>query len=149
MKNLLLLFGLVLFATTGFSQENRQLVKQDNNFAEFKKMSHNFGEITDEKDVTVDFEFVNTTGKDLILNPPKTSCGCTASKYPKKPIAPGATEVIQVKYSTKNRIGKFLKDVSVYAQGYDDPIVLKIKGEVKSPQAISTLPKKQGNSLFK
>jgi len=145
MKNLLFLFALLFSVTVAVAQDDTQ----DNKFAAFEQMTHDFGEITDENDVTIDFTFKNTTGTDLVLNPPKTSCGCTASKYPKEPIAAGATEVLQVKYSTKNRIGKFIKTISVYAQGYDDPIVLKIKGEVKSPQAVSTLPKKQNNSLFK
>lgn len=145
MKNIVLILSMFLFTGSIFAQEENL----DNKFAKFEIMDHNFGDITDEQDVTIDFEFTNTSGRTIVLNPPKTSCGCTASKYPKEPIAAGATQVIQVKYSTKNRIGKFLKDVSVYAQGYEDPIVLKIRGEVKSPQAISTLPKKQNNSLFK
>lgn len=145
MKNILLFFAFFLFTGSLFGQDETR----DNKFAEFETLTHNFGEITDEQDVTIDFTFTNTSGKTIVLNPPKTSCGCTASKYPKEPIAPGATEVIQVKYSTKNRIGKFIKDISVYAQEFEDPIVLKIKGEVVSPQAVSTMPKKQNNSLFK
>jgi len=145
MKNLILFLSFFLFTGSLFAQEEQL----NNKFAKFEIMEHNFGEITDEQDVTIDFEFTNNSGRTIVLNPPKTSCGCTASKYPKEPIAAGTTEVIQVKYSTKDRIGKFIKDISVYAQGYDDPIILKIRGEVMSPQAISTMPKKQNNSLFK
>lgn len=118
-------------------------------FAEFDKIEHDFGKITDQKDAVTTFEFTNTSGKDLILNPPKTSCGCTTPYYPKEPIEPGETKEIKVKYSTKNRIGRFVKDIRVYAQGYELPIVLKIRGEVVSQKEISSLPKKEGSSLFK
>lgn len=144
MKHITFILAFILFAGLTFAQET-----ETKSFAEFKKLSHDFGKITDQEDAVYKFEFTNTTGEALILNPPKTSCGCTTPYYPKEPIASGDTAEIEVKYSTKNRIGKFLKDIKVYAQGFDDPIVLKIKGEVVSPQEISTLPKKQNNSLFK
>lgn len=140
----LLLIGLFAFAATTFAQEETKA-----GFVTFEKDVHDFGQITDEQDAVTSFTFTNTSGQALVLNPPKTSCGCTTPSYPKEPIAAGATETIDVKYSTKGRIGKFIKDVRVYAQGYEDPIIIKITGEVVSPQAVSTLPKKQGNSLFK
>ncbi len=136
---------LLFVGTVGFSQKS----DAPKDFAEFEVYVHNFGDITEEQDAIYEFKFVNTSGKDLILNPPKTACGCTSPYYPKEPIAAGAEETIKVKYSTKNRIGKFNKDIKVYAQGYDQPINLTIRGEVKSPQAVSTVPKKSSNSLFK
>ncbi len=143
----LLFTCLVFIASVGFSQNSEE--KPVKEFAEFEVYIHDFGDITEEKDAVYEFKFVNTSGKELILNPPKTSCGCTSPYYPKEPIAPGAEETIKVKYSTKHRIGKFNKDIRVYAQGYDLPIVLRIRGEVKSAQAVNTLPKKSSNSLFK
>jgi len=118
-------------------------------FAEFEKVVHDFGEITPNEDAFVDFTFKNTSGKSLLLNPPKTSCGCTTPSYPKEPIAKNSSEVMQVKYSTKNRIGKFNKQIRVYAQGYDAPILLTIKGEVLPPEVVETAPTKKKNSLFK
>lgn len=125
------------------------VAQTDASFAEFDKTEHDFGKITDQEDAFTTFEFTNTSGTDLILNPPKTSCGCTTPSYPKEPIKAGATQEIQVKYSTKNRIGRFVKDVRVYAQGHEEPIVLKIRGEVVSQKEVSSLPKKEGSSLFK
>ncbi len=143
------LFALfVLFGTSAWAQTANDSA-QDNQFAAFEVTEHNFGDVTEEEDAVYEFVFVNTSGQDLILNPPKTSCGCTTPYYPKEPIANGESEAIKVRYSTKNRPGKFNKTIRVYAQGYDDPIYLKISGEVKTPQAVSSVPKKAGNSLFK
>lgn len=146
-------FGLLfLFAflgiSTAFSQSKASKVKEIS-FAEFERLEHDFGKITDEQDAFTSFKFVNNKSQALILNPPKTSCGCTVPEYDKEPIASGNEGEIKVKYSTKGRIGKFVKDIRVYAQGYDEPIRLVIKGEVVAPQEISTLPKKQKNSLFR
>lgn len=143
MKQFALLFvALFAFAATSLAQDEAT-------FAEFNKVDHDFGKITDQEDAFTTFEFTNTSGTDLILNPPKASCGCTTPSYPKEPIEPGATKEIKVKYSTKNRIGKFVKSIRVYAQGHEQPIMLKIRGEVVSQKEISSLPKKEGNSLFK
>jgi len=118
-------------------------------FLEFEKVVHDFGKVTTTEDAVYEFKFVNASGKTLLLNPPKSSCGCTTPFYPKEPMDIGAEDAITVKYSTKNRIGPINKQVRVYAQGYDTPIILTIKGEVVSPDLVQTAPTKKKNSLFK
>ncbi|MBX2845472.1 MAG: DUF1573 domain-containing protein [Saprospiraceae bacterium] len=156
MKKLGILFLGLMFAGVAFGQHNHEHKKEvppvkpgEPTFAEFDKVVHDFGQITPNEDAFVDFAFKNISGKSLLLNPPKTSCGCTTPSYPKEPIAVGGEETMQVKYSTKNRIGKFNKQIKVYAQGYDAPILLTIKGEVLPPEVVETTPTKKKNSLFK
>ena len=141
--------GFIFIAIFAFAT---QLVAQETDtttFVTFEKTAHNFGQVTDAEDAVTVFKFTNNTNEAIVLNPPKASCGCTTPYYPKEPIASGETGEIKVKYSTKGRIGKFVKNVRVYAQGFEEPIKLTIKGEVVKEEDIATLPKKDGGSLFK
>lgn len=149
MKHFSVLFLLLISCISSTFGQSELDTKSASYFVDFERFEHDFGQITDEQDAFTSFRFVNNKSEALILNPPKTSCGCTVPDYDREPIAPGAEGEIKVKYSTKGRIGKFVKDIRVYAQGYEEPIRLIIKGEVVAPQTISTLPKKQKNSLFR
>ena len=96
----------------------------------FKSETVNFGEIAKGSDGIRVFEFTNTGNAPLIISEVKSSCGCTVPKKPDGPIAPGASNTIQVKYDT-NRVGPIRKTVTVYSNAADEPIkALKIKGEV-------------------
>jgi hypothetical protein len=95
----------------------------------FKSETVNYGEIAKGSDGIRVFEFTNTGNAPLIISEVKSSCGCTVPKKPDGPIAPGASNTIQVKYDT-NRVGPIRKTITVYSNA-DEPIkALKIKGEV-------------------
>jgi len=153
-------FGLVLamFLVTGLmaqdGHEGHDHASHDEEveqptFLEFEKVIHDFGQVTTEEDAVYEFAFTNSSGGTLLLNPPKTSCGCTTPYYPKEPIEAGEESVLKVKYSTKNRVGPINKQIRVYAQGHDAPIVLTIVGEVLSKDLVQTAPTRKSNSLFK
>ena len=59
----------------------------------------------------------------------KSTCGCTIPKKPEKPILPGESEVIQVKYDTK-RVGKISKSIIVSSNASNSSVILKITGNV-------------------
>jgi hypothetical protein len=105
---------------------------------EFEVTEHNFGIIPQDGDGAFDFVFTNTGTEPLILSNVRSSCGCTVPSWPHEPIAVGAKESIKVKYDTK-RIGQFNKTISVYSNAKEEPIILKISGEVQ--QASAEAPK--------
>jgi len=92
-------------------------------------MSYDFGEIPKSVAVSHPFEFTNTGEAPLVIKDVKTSCGCTVTAYPEEPIAPGASETIEVTYNAK-RAGKFTKKVSVYTNVQEEVFALNISGEV-------------------
>ena len=97
----------------------------------FKNETVDYGKIVKGSDGVRVFEFTNTGDAELVITNVKSSCGCTVPKKPEKPIAPGASSSIEVKYDT-NRVGPIRKTVTVYSNA-DEPIkALKIKGEVLS-----------------
>lgn len=76
------------------------------------------------------FSFTNNGTQALVIERVKTSCGCTASDYPKEPIQPGQTASIEVSYSAKT-IGSFHKSITVYSNSVEPVTTLHIKGNVK------------------
>ena len=100
----------------------------------FKKLRHNFGEITQGESVSHQFTFTNTGEGDLIINNAKGSCGCTVPKWPKKPLVPGEEGEIQVTFNSNGREGKQKKTVTLITNTIPNTTVLTITGQVVVPE---------------
>jgi len=99
----------------------------------FKKKDHDFGKIIQGEVVSYGFKFTNTGKADLIITKVSTSCGCTASKYPVDPIAPGETKLVEAKFDSQGRIGFQNKRISVLTNASPAKTNLYIKAEVIKP----------------
>ncbi len=84
--------------------------------------THHEGEILD----TV-FKFKNTGEVPLVITNVKTSCGCTTPYWPKKPIKPGESEEIKVRFNTNHKPGKQTKTITIHANTKNLTEVIKIK----------------------
>ena len=89
------------------------------------------------------FSFTNTGNEPLVIKSAKGSCGCTVPTYPKEPIMPGETNVIEVRYDTQ-RVGMFTKTVTLTTNETSDTHTLTIKGEVKAPATQESVPAGNG-----
>jgi hypothetical protein len=97
---------------------------------DFKKETHDYGNVKYGGDGSCTFEFTNTGNAPLIISNAKGSCGCTVPSWPKEPIAPGAKGTITVKYDTK-RPGAINKSVTITSNAINEPTkVIRIKGNV-------------------
>jgi Protein of unknown function (DUF1573) len=85
------------------------------------------------------FPFKNTGTEPLIIKNAKGSCGCTVPTYPKEPVMPGETGVIEVRYDTQ-REGPFTKTVTLTTNEAVDTKSLTIKGDVKKAAVQETVP---------
>lgn len=99
----------------------------------FELTTMDYGTIEQNSNGVRTFPFVNDGTEPLLIKYAKGSCGCTVPKYPKEPIMPGESAVIEVRYDTK-RVGAFSKNVRLTTNVQDQPIMLYIKGKVnKAP----------------
>ena len=98
----------------------------------FAETEFDFGTVVEGEKVSHTYKFKNDGQEPLILSNAKGSCGCTVPEWPKEPIAPGASNIIKVRYAT-NRIGAFSKTVTLTTNEADGQHVLRIKGEVLQP----------------
>jgi hypothetical protein len=127
MKKLVLVLFVGLLGMSLTAQETAAKI-------EFKTESIDYGAIEKGADGVRIFEFTNTGNAPLIISKASSSCGCTIPKKPEEPIMPGDTGEIQVKYDT-NRVGPIRKAITVISNADTPTKVLKIKGEVKAPEA--------------
>lgn len=99
----------------------------------FEKLVVDYGTIEHNANGVREFKFKNTGNDDLIISECGQSCGCTTPDCPKGAYAPGETGIIKVKYAT-DRVGSFMKTVTVSSNATNSSVVLTIKGEVLPPK---------------
>ena len=123
MKNILVLFIAFFSYTLVHSQEMKPEIS-------FEKTVIDYGTVNKGDNGVREFVFKNSGNAPLIISNVKSTCGCTIPKKPEKPILPGESEKIQVKYDTK-RVGFIRKSITVTSNAASSPTtILKIKGQV-------------------
>ena len=140
MKKVIYLLGFILlFAGVAKAQDSKV---QNGPQIEFEKLVHDYGDVPYNGNGECEFRFTNTGNEPLLVQKPKSSCGCTIPSWPKEPILPGESEVIKVTYRT-NRVGNINKTVTVTSNAIDNPnVVLRIKGRVLE-QPKEAMPEKK------
>lgn len=116
--------AMLITGTMSFAQEAGAKI-------EFKKDTHEFGEIDQGESVSVDFEFTNTGNEPLEILDVKTSCGCTSAKPTKSTYQPGEAGVIPVTFNSAKFSNAITKKVTVTTNDTANPkTTLVIKGTV-------------------
>lgn len=117
-KALLVLFAIGWFLC-GFAQEIK-----------FETTVHDFGEVFHNAPAVCDFVFTNTGTEPLLVQKPKSSCGCTRASWPKEPIMPGEKGMVTVTYDSR-KIGNINKTITVASNAINSPqVILRVKGNV-------------------
>ena len=143
MKKVIYLLGIMLLMVGAAKAQDVQV--QNGPEIEFEKLVHDYGDVPFNGNGECEFRFTNTGNEPLLVQKPKSSCGCTIPSWPKEPILPGESEVIKVTYRT-NRAGNINKTVTVTSNAVkNSTVVLRIKGRVLD-QPTEALPEK--NSGF-
>jgi len=142
MRNVVLLSGLLILFFTAcnnddpasrIKKENLEKAKQKraelNKFPvmEFETKEIDFGTNNEGDILDTVFKFKNTGDAPLVITNVKTSCGCTTPYWPKKPIQPGESEQIKVRFNTNHKPGKQTKTITVHAntKNLTERIVIK------------------------
>lgn len=127
-------FGIFLSAIIGVQAQDKT---DSGAHIEFETDVIDYGTIAQNADGVREFHFTNTGTEPLIISNAKGSCGCTVPSWPKKPINPGESAVIEVKYAT-NRLGPINKSVTVQSNADNNTVVLRIKGNVIEKKTVPT-----------
>ena len=102
----------------------------------FAKNEFDFGRILQGEVVSYTFHFTNTGNMPLIITSVEKSCCCTASDFPRQPIAPGEGGEIKVTYDSKGHSGFQTKTVTVNSNAIPSATTLRIKAEVRTPDQL-------------
>ncbi len=138
MKKSLALIMIVLGSFGFASAQEKQVVTiatENQPAAAFEKTSHDFGNIKEGTQATVEFSFKNTGKAPLVLSSVQASCGCTTPTWTRDPIAPGAVGKITAVYNSTGRPGNFTKTITVKHNGEEGTAYLTIKGFVEAAPA--------------
>lgn len=140
MKKVIYLLGIMLLMVgAAKAQDTKAAVGPE---IEFEKVVHDYGDVPFNGDGTCEFRFTNTGNEPLLVQKPKSSCGCTIPSWPNEPILPGESDVIKVTYRT-NRAGNINKTVTVTSNALkNSTVVLRIKGRVLE-QSSEAMPEKK------
>lgn len=143
MKKVIYLLGIMLLMA-GVAKAQDKNTNQLGPKIQFEKLEHNYGDVPYNGNGECEFRFTNTGTEPLLVQKPKSSCGCTIPSWPNEPILPGESDVIKVTYRT-NRPGNINKTVTVTSNAVDNPtVVLRIKGRVLE-QSAEALPEKKND----
>ena len=129
MKKVLYLLGIMLLMAGAAKAQDKETVQMGPEI-EFEKLVHDYGDVPYNGNGECEFRFTNTGTEPLLVQKPKSSCGCTIPSWPNEPILPGESDVIKVTYRT-NRAGNINKTVTVTSNAVkNSTVVLRIKGRV-------------------
>jgi hypothetical protein len=108
-------------------------------------VAYDFGKIKQNEPAKHDFVFTNISNSPVIIESALASCGCTTPSKPEGAVGKGKDDKITAQYNAGTE-GRFNKTVTVKVAGVDEPIVLKITGEVLSPDAYAKYQASKGNT---
>ena len=135
MKKLSILFFTLLLLNVAYAQENATAEAADGPQISFSEDTHDFGDIEQGTKVSHTFEFENAGTEPLILSNVLTTCGCTATDWPREPVAPGDGGKIEVSFNSAGKMGKQNKVITVVSNAVNAQERVKIITNV--------LPKKE------
>lgn len=137
-RTIALILAIVAVTTTCLAQSNIRWLEREHDFGVFKE--------EDGRQSCV-MRMVNEGDDSVVITRVQTTCGCTATNYPRSPIAPGDTAKIKVSYSPTGRPGLFKKDLFVFTTGNPSRSRLAIRGKVIGASATvdHKYPIKAGN----
>jgi hypothetical protein len=99
---------------------------------EFAAITHDFGVISDEREVETKFKFTNNGTAEMEIVDLKGSCGCTVPQLAKKTYKPGESGEVTVRFNPNNRRGKQHTAVTVTTNVPDKAtVMLNVQSEVK------------------
>lgn len=133
MKKLFAVGVLMIFAATVFAQ---QASTTSGPVLTFEKNSHDFGDMVQGDKVEKVFRFKNSGNEPLIITNIQVTCGCTAPKWPREPIMPGAWGEITIAFNSAGKLGRQDKTVTVISNASNDGNKIMFTANVleKTPQ---------------
>lgn len=100
----------------------------------FESTEYNFGTVNEGDIVETTFKLTNSGQTDLVITDAKVTCGCTVPVWPKKPIKPGQSEDVKVKFNTNGKQNRQQKNITLITNTATGREILTLKGMV-TPKA--------------
>lgn len=89
-----------------------------------------FGEVTEGAMIKHGFTFKNAGNQPLLISDVRTTCGCTVPEWNRSPIAPGASDKINVTFDTNGKQDAQVKKITIIANTFPAETELILRGIV-------------------
>ena len=129
-KLLFTAFALLFSISVMAQQAETESPPQNGPKITFQKTEYNFGDIQQGEKVEHVFTFKNSGTEPLILSNVQTTCGCTATDWPRDTIAPGGSGEIKVVFNSAGKMGRQNKVVTVTSNAANSQEKVKLVGNV-------------------
>ncbi len=131
---LLLLSGCLLLAGTALAGEPEAAAHGA--LIRIEPAGFDFGAVLGGKTLRKEFRLRNVGDQDLVLQPVRTSCGCTVGKLARTTLAPGESTSLLVTLATGAARGHIVKGVVVPSNDAATPLVeIKLQATVGEASA--------------
>ncbi|PQJ78498.1 DUF1573 domain-containing protein [Polaribacter porphyrae] len=100
----------------------------------FDSNVYDFGTVNEGDIIETTFKVTNSGNTDLVITDAQVTCGCTVPVWPKKPIKPGQTEDVKVKFNTFGKSNRQQKNITLITNTETGREILTLKGMV-TPKA--------------
>ena len=97
---------------------------------EVEKTVHDFGSVRKDETNKAVFTITNVGDKPLVISRISATCGCINVSWNKQPIPSGNSTTIQTEINLAE-VGSFSKNLVVYCNASESPIILSLRGIVK------------------
>ncbi|OZI08058.1 hypothetical protein BWI93_11340 [Siphonobacter sp. BAB-5385] len=126
----LLCWGLLFSCNTGKQETTTTDDPTKFPILKFDQPEVDLGKVTEGDTLLHRFAFKNTGNAPLVIQSASASCGCTVPVIPLKPIAPGDTSSLLVKFNSKNKVGANTKTVTVVSNTKPETTTVAFRVEV-------------------
>ncbi len=96
---------LLIVASFSFAQTSDDL--------KFERTTQKFMRVDEGHQISLTYKFTYTGKFDLSIVPPKVDCSCTTVILPEGKIKPNSTNIIKIKFDTKDKIGFQEREVNI------------------------------------
>ena len=131
MKSLITLIFGVFVVFYAYAQDTEEVVPGPT--MTFEEVSFDFGDINQGDKVQHIFAFENSGDTPLIITNVQTTCGCTATNWPRDPIAPGESASLTVNFNSAGKMGRQNKIITVISNAKTSVNQVKIVTNVLPP----------------
>jgi hypothetical protein len=129
-KLLFTFFALLLSVAVMAQQPEGEKASQNGPRITFKTSEYDFGDIHQGEKAEYTFAFENTGNEPLILSNVMTTCGCTATDWPRDPVAPGEAGQLKVMFNSAGKMGRQTKVVTIVSNAVNSQERVKMIGNV-------------------
>jgi hypothetical protein len=99
---------------------------------EFVQTEYKGQTVIEGEKLTVNYQFKNTGGSDLVIESVRASCGCTATSPKDKVVPAGGSSEITATFDSRGRIGKQRKTITVRSNDPKNPnMILRLEADVE------------------